>query len=306
MENTILENNLSAWEKKFCGSRVEIENKYKEWKNAKVKTIEVRTEISEDEKVILIVKKNNQERYLAGKRNCKDPITVWKQTQGFTKEGTIFFVGGIGNPWYIKDLISEHEEMNIVIYEPSKEIFFTVLETIDITDFFKKKANCIFIVDGVSGVKIDDIIKKMISVEVMDRIKTFILPNYEKIYAKEMLFFAKEIRKKCDSCAAYINTRTRFSNVFAQNLFAHAPYVLDGYKTKQLIEVIPRDIPAIIVAAGPSLNKNIKELKKAKGRAFIIAVDTAIKPLLAEGIIPDMFAIVDGKKPIELVEKEEA
>ena len=306
MENTILENNLSAWEKKFCGSRVEIENKYKEWKKAKVKTIEVRTEISEDAKVILIVKKNNQERYLAGKRNCKDPITVWKQTQGFTKEGTIFFVGGIGNPWYIKGLISEHEEMNIVIYEPSKEIFFTVLETIDITDFFKKKANCIFIVDGVSGVKIDDIIKKMISVEVMDRIKTFILPNYEKIYAKEMLFFAKEIRKKCDSCAAYINTRTRFSNVFAQNLFANAPYVLDGYKTKQLIEVIPRDIPAIIVAAGPSLNKNIKELKKAKGRAFIIAVDTAIKPLLAEGIIPDMFAIVDGKKPIELVEKEEA
>ena len=70
--------------------------------------------------------------------------------------------------------------------------------------------------------------------------------------------------------------------------------------------MIPRDIPAIIVAAGPSLNKNIKELKKAKGRAFIIAVDTAIKPLLAEGIIPDMFAIVDGKKPIELVEKEEA
>ena len=56
MENTILENNLSAWEKKFCGSRVEIENKYKEWKNAKVKTIEVRTEISEDEKGILLVK----------------------------------------------------------------------------------------------------------------------------------------------------------------------------------------------------------------------------------------------------------
>lgn len=35
----------------------------------------------------------------------------------------------------------------------------------------------------------------MISVEVMDRIKTFILPNYEKIYAKEMLFFAKEFER---------------------------------------------------------------------------------------------------------------
>ena len=80
---------------------------------------------------------------------------------GIYKGRNNIFVGGIGNPWYIKDLISEHEEMNIVIYEPSKEIFFTVLETIDITDFFKKKANCIFIVDGVSGVKIDDIIKKI-------------------------------------------------------------------------------------------------------------------------------------------------
>ena len=72
-----------------------------------------------------------------------------------------------------------------------------------------------------------------------------------------------------------------------------------------MTEVIPRDMPAIVVAAGPSLNKNIDELKRAKGKAFIIAVDTAIKPLLKKGIIPDMFAIVDGKKPIELVQNEE-
>ena len=35
MENTILENNLSAWEKKFCGSRVEIENKKQKLKRLK-------------------------------------------------------------------------------------------------------------------------------------------------------------------------------------------------------------------------------------------------------------------------------
>ena len=47
------------------------------------------------------------------------------------------------------------------------------------------------------------------------------------------------------------------------------------------------------------------ELKKAVGKAFIIAVDTAIKPLVKAGIIPDMFAMLDGKKPLELVEVEE-
>ena len=308
MENIILENNLSAWGKKFCGSRVEIENEYKKWKNTKNKTIEVRTEMSQDEKVVLIVKKNGKERYLAGKRNCEEPTTIWMQTQGRVHEGAIFFIAGIGNPVYAKILLEEHRQtkLNIVIYEPSKEIFFKVLESIDITDLLQKDAKCIFVIDGLTGVKVENVIQKMISVEVMDHIKTFILPNYEMIFAKEMLLFAKTIREKCERCATYINTRTNFSNVFAQNLFANAPYILDGYKTKQLIEVIPRDIPAIIVAAGPSLNKNIKELKRAKGKAFIIAVDTAIKPLASEKIIPDMFAIVDGRKPLELINTEDA
>ena len=308
MKNIILENNLSAWEKNFCGSRFEIENEYKKWKNTKNKTIEVRTEMSQDEKVVLIVKKNGKERYLAGKRNCEEPTTIWMQTQGRVHEGAIFFIAGIGNPVYAKILLEEHRQtkFNIVIYEPSKEIFFKVLESIDITDLLQKDAKCIFVIDGLTGVKVENVIQKMISVEVMDHIKTFILPNYEMIFAKEMLLFAKTIREKCESCATYINTRTNFSNVFAQNLFANAPYILDGYKTKQLIEVIPRDIPAIIVAAGPSLNKNIKELKRAKGKAFIIAVDTAIKPLASEKIIPDMFAIVDGRKPLELINTEDA
>lgn len=63
----------------------------------------------------------------------------------------------------------------------------------------------------------------------------------------------------------------------------------------QLDGTIPNTIPAIVVSAGPSLNNNIMELKKAVGKAFIIAVDTAVKPLVKAGIIPDMFAMLDGK-----------
>ena len=42
-----------------------------------------------------------------------------------------------------------------------------------------------------------------------------------------------------------------------------------------------------------------------KGRAFLIAVDTALKPLIAAGILPDLFVTVDGNKPVELFEQEE-
>lgn len=51
--------------------------------------------------------------------------------------------------------------------------------------------------------------------------------------------------------------------------------------------------PAIVVAAGPSLNKNIQYLKSAQGKAVIVAVDTIIPKLVEEGIIPDFVCSVE-------------
>ncbi len=50
---------------------------------------------------------------------------------------------------------------------------------------------------------------------------------------------------------------------------------------------------AIVVSAGPSLAKNIDLLKRAAGRAVIIAVQTTLKPLLARGIRPDFVTTLD-------------
>jgi hypothetical protein len=45
-------------------------------------------------------------------------------------------------------------------------------------------------------------------------------------------------------------------------------------------------IPAVIVSAGPSLDKNIHELRGNEDRILILSTDTALKPLLAAGIEP--------------------
>ena len=47
-----------------------------------------------------------------------------------------------------------------------------------------------------------------------------------------------------------------------------------------------KDTPAVIVSAGPSLDKNIHELRDKKDHILIIATDTTIKPLLSAGIEP--------------------
>ncbi|PYG89118.1 hypothetical protein LY28_00941 [Ruminiclostridium sufflavum DSM 19573] len=54
-----------------------------------------------------------------------------------------------------------------------------------------------------------------------------------------------------------------------------------------------KDKPAIIVGAGPSLDKNIQQLKRAKGKALILCVDAALNSLLNVGIVPDLVASIE-------------
>ncbi|MGE3165915.1 MAG: motility associated factor glycosyltransferase family protein [Planctomycetota bacterium] len=51
--------------------------------------------------------------------------------------------------------------------------------------------------------------------------------------------------------------------------------------------------PAVIVAAGPSLRRNIEQLRDAVGKVTIIAVSTALQRLLSHGIRPDLTVLID-------------
>ncbi|QNU67114.1 motility associated factor glycosyltransferase family protein [Ruminiclostridium herbifermentans] len=51
--------------------------------------------------------------------------------------------------------------------------------------------------------------------------------------------------------------------------------------------------PAIVVGAGPSLDKNIEYLREAKGKALILCVDAALDSLLDKGIVPDIVASIE-------------
>lgn len=72
-----------------------------------------------------------------------------------------------------------------------------------------------------------------------------------------------------------------FLDNFAQNLpkAVNAPGVIN-FSTKFTGR------PAVIVSAGPSLDKNIHELRGYEDRILIISTDTALKPLLSAGIEP--------------------
>jgi hypothetical protein len=60
------------------------------------------------------------------------------------------------------------------------------------------------------------------------------------------------------------------------------------------------NIPMVLVAAGPSLQKNINFLKQYNNQVFIGAVGTALQLLVDKGIIPDFFMLTDSKEAMFL------
>jgi hypothetical protein len=54
-----------------------------------------------------------------------------------------------------------------------------------------------------------------------------------------------------------------------------------------------RGVPLVMVSAGPSLDRNIEELRGIEDRCFILSVDTALRPLLAAGITPHAVITAD-------------
>ncbi|NLY45154.1 MAG: motility associated factor glycosyltransferase family protein [Tissierella sp.] len=54
-----------------------------------------------------------------------------------------------------------------------------------------------------------------------------------------------------------------------------------------------KDMPLYLIAAGPSLDRNIHDLAKIKGKGIILSVGRAVRSLLAANVVPDYIVITD-------------
>jgi hypothetical protein len=57
-----------------------------------------------------------------------------------------------------------------------------------------------------------------------------------------------------------------------------------------------KGFPAFVVSNGPSLDRNIEQLRDVRGRGLIICVESAIVPLLKHNITPDVLSVIERVK----------
>lgn len=123
--------------------------------------------------------------------------------------------------------------------------------------------------------------------------------GYAEAYSSSCIYFYRELEDFRVRLLANKNTELHFMDEYIDYSFRNVKLCKKITLASELKKIVPENIPAVIVSAGPSLNKNVEKLRKVKGHFFIVAVDTAVQSLLKRDIIPDLWVTIDPQKPLD-------
>lgn len=203
------------------------------------------------------------------------------------KDLDLVFIFGIGAGYLINAF--KKLNINIAVIEPSIKFFNLLIDNFKLDKILED--NITFFIGG------DDIedIEKFISLTNTKKVKFFITRSYATLFNEEALFYQQKVLSIVDKKIININTISRFDKLWAYNIASNVAKISTHYGVNKFFYKY-KNIPAIIVSAGPSLEKNIRKLKEIKNKALIIAVDTAMKPLFSHNISPHFIITIDPQK----------
>lgn len=294
------ENNLSClkeYRNDMYSYLVKHENEYNEDEFIKTLT-------AKDGSSVLEMQKDSQIYRLGSIYSPSYEADAWARRYTYNNIDIIASIFGFGAGYYVRAMYqAANEKIRIFVYEPSKEIFLYVLHHFDLQDLLSCQ-NILLCVCGINEEVFLDLLGRVIH---WSNIRSQIIslhPLYDELFMEQHRDFLTIINENNSRTLVNRNTEAYFGRDIIENTLRNFRFVKNSNTISEMIDGIPNDIPAIIVSAGPSLDKNIEELKKAKGKAFIVATDTAMKILYQHNIVPDVFVMIDALKPLSYLSDE--
>ncbi|MED4461188.1 motility associated factor glycosyltransferase family protein [Metabacillus fastidiosus] len=208
----------------------------------------------------------------------------------------IVFVIGINSIYEIKELYNKvNKESCLVVIEPNLSFFNHVLHHKNL-DIFQNK-NVILFSDHIE--QLSDFLRNFFSgyssIALAKNINFYQTDYYRKYELGTVKDVVQIIREVVRNVILSIGNSIEDGLDGLKNNLKNLKWLQRSKDTAQLKDKF-KGKPAIVVSAGPSLNKNIQELKRTAHKAVIIAVDTIVNKLLMEGITPDFVCSVERGK----------
>ena len=206
-------------------------------------------------------------------------------------KGTVIFQGmGLGfGPMAI--LEKRKDIRHLIIFELCTGIFLQALRTMDLSSLLTDPKVIICLGQD------PDVKQTLSRVSRSMRLEEISMLTHNpscQFHKEDYEALGKQIYSIANALNISANTFKSFGDRFIANRLSflsmiHHTSLIDSLKGRF------KDIPAILVAAGPSLDKNIELIRELKEKAVIISVDSALPALLAHGVTPDFVTSIDYK-----------
>ncbi len=205
----------------------------------------------------------------------------------------LVFVFGLGLGYQLKEIVSlaKGKNVHIFIIEKDVQIVKLLMQNIDLAEVLEYPSVnfCVGLTDKEIYANVypklrADLAKNVHFIDHQPSIKLY------KNYYNDVLKIVHDI---VSTQVCNIATVIKFKGEWLHNVLINLPIIRMSPGVCTLQNKFT-GLPAILVAAGPSLDKNITHLPKAKGKAVIIAVGTSLKSLYKENIKPDIVITGDS------------
>jgi len=234
-----------------------------------------------------------------------DPIheaekLVERYSKDLSEKEHVFFYG-IGLGYHVEEIAKKFPHLTMTLFEPNIDIFNSLLKTISIKKLTDKAIKQMVVKTSVQ--ERDQFLNNFAN-GLDKEILLIPLPSYERVFKEEYDNFIEVFAKYVKSKRFNLRTNSAFEKRWTINSLMNFKSVIN---TPNILnkenKLLFKNKPAIIVAAGPSLNEELENLRNIKenGLAYIFSVGSAINTLVEYGVYPDAACTYDPQSHNHIV-----
>ncbi|KAF1081476.1 MAG: hypothetical protein GQF41_2282 [Candidatus Rifleibacterium amylolyticum] len=203
----------------------------------------------------------------------------------------ILVVLGLGLGYHVQACLEELKDSNlfIVVIEKDVEAFRAAMTNVDMSDLLNsEKIRWVIGVPEEEGYAVLHDMVKQAGVTLQLFLKTlqiFDHPVLDKVHGDYHRHMLKCFREAAHAIIFNYGNCPQDSMIGVENIMKNLATIIRNPGVKDLYGAF-KGRPGIIVSTGPSLDKNIDELKNALGSAVVIAADSALRILHKHDITP--------------------
>ena len=227
--------------------------------------------------------------------DVKDPVAKAKEhvkkLDLIGNNGSVLLGFGLG--YLALEMVHSMEDGHLLlICEADQALFKVALERVDLAPVLKSKRIKILVGKDI------DLPTNIINIAVKFLTSKISVVKFHPSFSLDPETYTSLEKKAKDTTLTLqvsANTILYSGRKMAGNILANTLDISCSAGVKRLFDKF-RDIPAIVVGAGPSLEKNVLLLREVKDNAVIIAVDRTLRLLVPLGIVPHLVPSMDFSK----------